>query len=389
MSDKRCAAGAEALDEYWRMPKTAEPLCFFGVGVLFDACYDQLVLAAGQRPDVLSDNAATKWGKSFHGVRCLPPEQIPGKATIVLCIRNYEAVSAQLRALGHQRIYLANFDRGYHRVSRLRRLDTDAAATPAPPPLDLHGQWALVTGASRGIGQQIAAALAQRGLNLICHGKTEESARMACESVGATGVETSPIAADLADPQALDRLCDWLAGSAPPLALLYNNAGISPACPDGFWKMGSTDFADCYAINAIAPIRISQAIIPKMKIQGFGRVINLSSSIQHRPDEMAYACSKAALDKFVYDIAPHLEGSGVMVSLLDPGWLRTDMGGSAAPHAVDSVLPGALLGAFIDADVNGRWFSAQDYCGLSMEAAIRKAFFIDACSQPIRIGPTP
>ena len=91
---------------------------------------------------------------------------------------------------------------------------------------------------------------------------------------------------------------------------------------------------------------------------------------------MAYACSKAALDKFVHDLAPSLQNTGVMITLVDPGWLRTDMTGFDGPHAVESVIPGALLGALLEGDINGRWFGAQDYAGLSIEAAIHKAEFL-------------
>jgi NAD(P)-dependent dehydrogenase (short-subunit alcohol dehydrogenase family) len=107
--------------------------------------------------------------------------------------------------------------------------------------------------------------------------------------------------------------------------------------------------------------------------RGFGRVIHLSSSIQHRPSEMAYACSKAALDKFVHDLAPTLSGTGVILSMLDPGWTSTDMGGPEAPHIPDSVLPGALLGAMMKGDFNSEWFHAQDYAGMSLESALGKA----------------
>ncbi|THF65968.1 SDR family NAD(P)-dependent oxidoreductase [Pseudothauera nasutitermitis] len=337
-------------------------------------------MAAGRPPDVLCDNSPDKWGQRFRGIPCVAPGDIPAAAEdtlVVLCLRNYEAPLAQLRALGYRHVRLACFDRGYHRLSALRALDETLPDTP--PPLSPRGRRALVTGATRGIGRQIAQALAQAGTHLICHGRTEAAAIQACRAVASYGIEALPVAADLADAAATDRLCRWLADLAPPVDILYNNAGISPPCPEGFWKQDGREFASCYAVNAIAPIRICQTLIPGMRERGFGRIVNVSSSIQKRPDEMAYACSKAALDKFVHDLAPTLAGSGVMMSLLDPGWLRTDMGGANAPHAVDSVLPGALLGAVVDGDVNGRWISAQDYRGLSLEAAIHKAFFIRAC----------
>jgi len=90
---------------------------------------------------------------------------------------------------------------------------------------------------------------------------------------------------------------------------------------------------------------------------------------------MAYACSKAALSKFVHDLAPSLQGTGVMMSLVCPGYVRSDMGGVNAPYAVESVIPGALLGALLDGDINGRWFIAQDYAGLDLPAAIQKSKF--------------
>jgi NAD(P)-dependent dehydrogenase (short-subunit alcohol dehydrogenase family) len=76
---------------------------------------------------------------------------------------------------------------------------------------------------------------------------------------------------------------------------------------------------------------------------------------------MAYAASKAALDKFVRDTVIRLRDTGVTMNLLDPGWLRTDLGGPNAPNAVESVMPGALVPALVENDVQGTWFSAQDY----------------------------
>ena len=90
---------------------------------------------------------------------------------------------------------------------------------------------------------------------------------------------------------------------------------------------------------------------------------------------MAYACSKAALNKFVHDLAPSLEGTGVMMSLVCPGYVRSDMGGPNAPHPVESVIPGVLLGAVLDKDINGRWIIAQDYAGLDLATAKEKAKF--------------
>ena len=96
-------------------------------------------------------------------------------------------------------------------------------------------------------------------------------------------------------------------------------------------------------------------------------------SLDSHPQLTAYAISKAAVDKFVRDFVPTLKDTGVVMSLLDPGWLRTDLGGPKAPNDPSTVLPGALVPALLDDGPSGRLFAAQDYAGLSLEAALKKA----------------
>lgn len=358
----------------------AEHVCFFGLGTLFEECFSQLVMAVGRNPDMLCDNAPQKWGKSFFGIPCVSPGELPERregVLVIICVRNYQKICAQLEEIGLGNFFVVNFERNYHRVGSIRRQDCAVADIKQ---LSLQGKWVLVTGATRGIGRQIALAMARLGANVVIHGRSLGSSDEVVRSCKALGVEAIPAAADLCKDDELESFAGWLRDSAPPIDILFNNAGISPSDYGGFWKMPADAFHASYAVNLVAPVRLSQQLIPPMIERGFGRVVNISSSIQKRPGEMAYACSKAALDKFVFDLQPELAGTGVQMSLVDPGWLRTDMGGEAAPNVVESVLPGALLGVVIDGDVGGRWFSAQDYAGMSIEDAVKKALFIGACA---------
>lgn len=360
-------------------------LCFFGIGVLFESCYPQLVLASGREPDFLCDNALDKWGQEHCGIRCISPEELARRhknedVRVLICVRNYEPIYQQLTRLGLTNIQAACFDRGYNIIRAIKKLPPRFNATPPTARISMAGRCALVTGAARGIGRQIALAMASLGAHLVLHARQSEHLDEVASACQALGANTTTVAADLGRKDELRHLLDTLHGLEFPIDVLFNNAGVSPLTGGGFSTFDADTFHATYAVNALAPIQLCQALIPGMIERGFGRIINVTSSIHGRPNEMAYACSKAALDKFVYDLQPELDGTGVMLSLADPGWLQTNMGGPYAKHPVEHAIPGLLLGALIDGNVGARCFSAQDYVGLSLEAAIAKAHFISAYS---------
>lgn len=356
-------------------PTAARNLCFFGVGAQLLESFDQIASAAGRVPDYLCDNDAGKWGRVFQGIPCLSPAQLAaleGPCTVVITVKSVESVSRQLAELGIGDIRFCCFDRCYTSVRLIKKL-LDPAAYPPSSPISIQGKWAFVTGAARGIGRRIAIEMAGLGANVVAHSRCTAHTEELAALCAAAGVQFLPVAAELSDPVALDSMLSRLELQVPGIDIVYNNAAISPPCPSSFWDATPQHYLDSYAVNTVAPIRICQRLIPPMLRRGFGRVINVTSSIQKRPAEMAYACSKAGLDKFVHDLAPLLSGTGVMMTLLDPGWLRTDMGGAAAPHPVESVVPGVLLGALLEGDINGRWFEAHEYAGLELLAALQKA----------------
>ncbi len=227
--------------------------------------------------------------------------------------------------------------------------------------LDITGKWVLLTGASRGIGRQVAGALADRGCRLILHSRSHEHTAALVAQFQARGLTVHALEAELSDQTQVIALAEEALRISGGIDILYNNAAIQSPWHEDVFTTDLDEYGLSFQVNTIAPITLCSLILPGMIERKFGRVVNVTSGITEQPQLMAYAASKAALDKYVYDMAPHLEGTGVTMNLLDPGWLRTDLGGPQAPNSVESVLPGALVPVLLEDGTCGEWFSAQDY----------------------------
>lgn len=227
---------------------------------------------------------------------------------------------------------------------------------------NIKGKWALVTGASRGIGRQVCLGLADHGCNLILHSRDISHTSGLAKELEALGVQTRQIAADLGNSEQVSKMVAELL-TGPNVDIVYNNAAIMTKYCGDWLNVPAEDLRVSFEVNVRALIRICHAFIPGMVDRGWGRIINVTSGIADQPELIAYAVSKAAVDKFVLDTVGKLEGSGVLMNLLDPGWLRTDLGGPNAPNSVESVLPGALVPALIEDGTSGKLFRAQDYAG--------------------------
>jgi len=226
--------------------------------------------------------------------------------------------------------------------------------------IDIRGKWALVTGSSRGIGREIARALAAKSCNVVLHGRLREHNAGLAEQLGKS-VKVAIVAGELSVEADVDRLIREAQDASGGIDVLYNNAAIMTPFRQDYATVTADDYRRSFEVNVIAPIRITHGLLPHMLVRHFGRIVQVTSGIRDQPELMAYAASKAALDKFVRDTVIRLRDTGVTMNLLDPGWLRTDLGGPNAPAAVESVIPGALVPALVDDDVQAVWFSAQDY----------------------------
>ena len=225
---------------------------------------------------------------------------------------------------------------------------------------DISGKWALVTGASRGVGRQISLGLARTGCNVVLHSRLLESTATLAAELRELGVQTHQVAAELSDAAELTSMLESLLQSGPEIDILYNNAAIMTPYRQDWLNIPDEDYQRSFQVNVIALSRICHAFIPGMKTRKWGRIVNVTSGIQDQPELIAYSISKGAVDKFTTDTSGHLVEHGVLMNTLDPGWLRTDLGGPNAPGDVTSVLPGALIPVLTET-THGQLFRAQDY----------------------------
>ncbi len=241
---------------------------------------------------------------------------------------------------------------------------------------EVKGRWALVTGASRGIGYLAASYLAQRGCNIIAQARKKENCDHVLEEVRKHGVQACAVEAELSDLEQVAKMCRQIDELGVQVDIVLNNAGLQIAYHRDYLNTPASDYDISFRVNVTAPMMICYHFLPGMIERGCGRIVNTTSGIDLEPEQAGYSAAKAALSKVTRDLGRDLDGTDVMISLTDPGWCRTDLGGPNAPNDPKSALPGVAVGVFIDDRKSGRLFAAQDYCGLSLEEAVEKAMLI-------------
>lgn len=228
----------------------------------------------------------------------------------------------------------------------------------------LEGKWALVTGSSRGIGRQIAEALAQQGCNVIVHGRQRQHTEATMQAVKEHGVQALAVAGELDREQQVQTLIDAVRALGVPVDILYNNAAINNQNTPMF-EFSQAEWLRTFQVNLFAMVQLCNAFAPAMRQRRWGRIINMTSGIAGQPDLAPYSASKAAVDKYTQDLACELKDDNVLVNHVDPGWIRTDLGGPNAWEDVSSVIPGVLVPALLpDGGPSGRFYAAQDFKNL-------------------------
>lgn len=176
----------------------------------------------------------------------------------------------------------------------------------------LQGKTALVTGATAGIGQAIAHALAREGAHVVVNGRDEQRGQAVVEAIRTAGGSAAFVAADVTSKPAIDRLAKEATEAVGPIDILVNNAGIYP-----FGPTAQTDEATFDAVittNVKGPLYLTAALAPQMAARGSGKITNLTTMAAYvgLPGMALYGASKAALSLLTKSWAAEFGPSGSM-----------------------------------------------------------------------------
>ena len=202
---------------------------------------------------------------------------------------------------------------------------------------------AVVTGANRGIGLEVARELAQQGLKVILTSRNKSKGDLACQQLASEGLDVIYHQLDVTDEKSIAKLLDYLESEFGGCDVLVNNAGIFP--DKGFPSIfdSSVDTVRlAMETNVYGPMLLCQQVVPLMKKKKYGRIVNLSSGMGQLTNMNGncpgYRISKTSLNALTRILADELQGTNILVNCMCPGWVKTDMGG---PNATRELPEGA------------------------------------------------
>jgi len=206
---------------------------------------------------------------------------------------------------------------------------------------------ALVTGANKGIGREVARQLGKLGHTVWLGSRDEARGRRAAEELRAEGIDAHAVQLDITDAASIQTAVSHLEAQLGHLDVLVNNAGVGSGLMSPASTESITEIRDNFEVNFFGTVQATQAFLPLVRKSTSGRIVMLSSglgSIALTGDmkaptwnlaAMGYSASKAALNMFTVKLAKEVLAEGIKVNAACPGSVATDMGGPTAPRTVE------------------------------------------------------
>jgi NAD(P)-dependent dehydrogenase (short-subunit alcohol dehydrogenase family) len=204
---------------------------------------------------------------------------------------------------------------------------------------NVSGRLALITGANRGIGLETCRRLLTLGLRVVMTGRDEPALGRAFESLGEAAGRALAIPLDITDAASIRAAGRTIAKKAGDVDVLVNNAAVLLCENSRVLSIPAEAYRSTFDTNLFGSIELCRVFVPGMSDRGYGRIVNVSSGAgqltRMNTYAPAYSMSKAALNAFTRILAETYRGRGVLANAVDPGWVRTRMGGSSAPRSVE------------------------------------------------------
>ena len=233
--------------------------------------------------------------------------------------------------------------------------------------LDLQGQIALVTGASRGIGRSIALSMGLQGASIVGTSTSELGARGVTAALSDAGIEGRGVVLDVTQGESDFNVVNQIRENIGPISILVNNAGITR--DNLLLRMKDEEWDDILETNLSSVFRVTKACLRGMVRARRGRVITVTSIVgaTGNPGQTNYAAAKAGLVGFTKSLASEVASRGITVNGIAPGFIETDMTSSLEQSRRDALVTAIPL---------GRLGVGEDVAAAAVFLASREASYI-------------